>query len=116
MIKIERELKFLKQKVNDAAGKLLNDDRVQSLCSLIKWFKTEAQKLNEILQDQQTTISNQKGKRAQLNQENEFLEKALKNIMRQNKLNAVNIKRTRQQNDALKKFFKENVQDWSSNI
>ena len=38
MMKVSNELKFLQQKVIEAAGKLSNDDTITNLQSSIKWF------------------------------------------------------------------------------
>lgn len=51
MLKVQSELKFLKEKVNEAAGKLMNDDKIQNLQTLIKWFKKESLTLNKILEE-----------------------------------------------------------------
>ena len=49
MMKVRRELSFLKEKSNEANGKLMNDDRITQLQVGIRWFKTEALALNKIL-------------------------------------------------------------------
>jgi len=46
----------LKLKANEAAGKLMNDDRITNLQKSIKWFKGEALKLDEILEHQKREI------------------------------------------------------------
>lgn len=49
MVKVEKELKFLKTKQAEQAGKLMKDDDITSLQESIAWFKSEAVKLNSIL-------------------------------------------------------------------
>ena len=38
MTKVKKELKFLKKKAVEAAGKLSNDDTITNLQNSIKWF------------------------------------------------------------------------------
>ena len=49
MVKVHKELEFLKKRANEATGKLMNDDTVTNLRSSISWFKNEALKLDGIL-------------------------------------------------------------------
>lgn len=50
MQKVEKELRFLKKKQAEQAGKLMKDDDITNLQSSIAWFKSEAVKLNQILE------------------------------------------------------------------
>ena len=50
MLKVEKELKFLKSKQNELVGKLMGDDEITNLQKGISWFKTAASKLNQILE------------------------------------------------------------------
>jgi hypothetical protein len=52
MLKVEKELKFLKAKQAEQAGKLMQDDDITNLQTSIAWFKSEAVKLNQILEAQ----------------------------------------------------------------
>ncbi len=52
MLKVEKELRFLKGKQAEQAGKLMKDDDITNLQTSIAWFKAEAVKLNEILDNQ----------------------------------------------------------------
>ena len=56
MVKVQKELLFLKNKANEAAGKLLNDDTITNLQSSIAWFKNEATQLDVILENQKKEI------------------------------------------------------------
>ena len=47
MLKVEKELKFLKNKQTEQKGKLMGDDEITNLQRSIKWFKLAAIKLNE---------------------------------------------------------------------
>jgi len=49
MTKVKSELLFLKQKADEAAGKLSNDDSITNLQKHIKWFEKEAVSLDSIL-------------------------------------------------------------------
>lgn len=42
MLKIQKELRFLKSKQDELAGKLMRDDRITNLQKEIAWFKTES--------------------------------------------------------------------------
>jgi hypothetical protein len=46
MLKVQKELSFLKNKQAEQAGKLMKDDDITNLQSSIAWFKSEAVKLN----------------------------------------------------------------------
>lgn len=60
MCKVEKELKFLKTKKEEQAGKLMKDDDITNLQASIAWFKSEAVKLNLILDGQKTQMSKSK--------------------------------------------------------
>jgi len=49
MTKVKSELLFLKQKADEAAGKLSNDDSITNLQKHIKWFEKEAVSIDSIL-------------------------------------------------------------------
>ena len=42
MSKVKKELKYLKNKAIEAAGKLSNDDTITNLQRSIQWFQNEA--------------------------------------------------------------------------
>jgi hypothetical protein len=46
MLKVQKELRFLKEKSNEVSEKLHNDPDLARLQHGIKWFKTEALQLN----------------------------------------------------------------------
>lgn len=50
MTKVKKELKFLKKKAVEAAGKLSNDDTITNLQNSIKWFQKEALALDAHLE------------------------------------------------------------------
>ena len=60
MLKVEKELKFLKAKQAEQAGKLMQDDDITNLQSSIAWFKSEAVKLNQILEAQKQKMQTSK--------------------------------------------------------
>ncbi len=51
MLKVKRELQHLKDKADEAERKLMEDDRILKLKHSIKWFKGEALKLDETLEN-----------------------------------------------------------------
>ena len=56
MQKVHLELQYLKNKQSEQAGKLMKDDDITSLQKNIQWFKSEAIKLNAILETQKTKM------------------------------------------------------------
>ena len=62
MVKVEKELKFLKTKQAEQAGKLMKDDDITTLQESIAWFKSEAVKLNEILEKQKYQMQRSKNR------------------------------------------------------
>ncbi len=56
MVKVQKELKFLKNRQTEQNKKMMGDDEITNLQSSISWFKTEAVKLNEILDGQKSEI------------------------------------------------------------
>ena len=56
MQKVHAELNYLKNKQSEQAGKLMKDDDITSLQTNIAWFKSEAIKLNKILEAQKTKM------------------------------------------------------------
>ena len=60
MLKIEKELRFLKNKKTEQSHKLMKDDDITNLQSSIAWFKSEAVKLNQILDTQKYQMQTSK--------------------------------------------------------
>lgn len=56
MVKVQKELKFLKNWQTEQNKKMMGDEEITNLQSSIAWFKTEAVKLNEILDGQKQEI------------------------------------------------------------
>lgn len=56
MMKVYKELAFLKEKANEANGDLMNDGTITQLQKNIKWYKTEALSLNKILDGQKNKL------------------------------------------------------------
>ena len=52
MLKVRKELEFLKMKRNEADGALMNDDRITNLRKWIHWFKIKAIELDAQLNQQ----------------------------------------------------------------
>ena len=108
MVKVKKELKFLKQEQDKVTSGLMNDDRITKLQDQIQWFKEESCKLNTILEEQKRTIEKQKNHGRESKQNIEFLEKSLKESMKQNKLLKVAAERQKLQNNNLKAFLARN--------
>ena len=60
MVKVQKELKFLKNRQTEQNKKMMGDEEITNLQSSIAWFKTEAVKLNEILDGQKQEIQRKK--------------------------------------------------------
>ena len=73
MFKVQKELVGLKKNADDAAGQILNDDRVNNLQTSIAWFKNEATKIDSILENQKREIQKFKSKELNLIEDRKFL-------------------------------------------
>jgi hypothetical protein len=51
MLKVKRELQHLKDKSDEAERELMQNDLIMSLRNSISWFKGEALKLDETLEN-----------------------------------------------------------------
>jgi hypothetical protein len=51
MLKVKRELQHLKDKADEAERELMQNDLIMSLRNSISWFKGEALKLDETLEN-----------------------------------------------------------------
>ena len=85
MIKVQKELKFLKKKVNEAHGQILNDDRINGLESQIQWFANEAVILDQILNNQKEIYHGHKDRAIFLAEEREWMKEEVSSIMHYNK-------------------------------
>lgn len=86
MTKVKSELLFLKQKADDAAGKLSNDDSITNLQIQIKWFESEAVSLDSILEYQKREVDELKSYQRNTEADTKFLREEVKESMKQNKL------------------------------
>ena len=86
MMKVYKELAFLKEKANEANGDLMNDGTITQLQKNIKWYKTEALSLNKILDGQKNKLEKEKNNKREMNENIEFLHTNLKEQMKQNKI------------------------------
>lgn len=111
MVKVQKELSFLKNKQAEQAGKLMKDDDITNLQSSIAWFKSEAVKLNQILDDQKSQMHKSKFRLQQGVGEQAFLVESLKETRRQNKLMSLATEKTVEQNKALENFFQKNCSE-----
>ena len=82
MVKVKKELKFLKQEQDKVTSGLMNDDRITKLQDQVQWFKEKSGKLNTILDGQKRTIEKQKNQDREANIHIEFLAKSLKESMK----------------------------------
>lgn len=113
MLKVAKELRFLKDKSNEVNNKLANDERIIALQRDIKWFKTEALSLNKIVDKQKNKLEQQKNVSNEMGQNVSFLHKNAKEQMKQNKLLQTACDKQRDMNAALKDFFANNsATDW----
>ena len=107
MLKVQKELKFLKAKQNEVLGKLMGDDEITSLQRQIKWFKATAIKLNEILERQKVEIQASKFRKATQDKDHQFLNKHVKEVKQKNRLIQQAIEVTEGQNQKLASFWDE---------
>lgn len=106
MVKVQKELVYLKNKASEAAGKILNDDTVTNLQKQIGWFKNEAIKLDQILETQKREVQKHKSRELNLVEDRRFLKGQIKDAMKHNKLLEVAVKKTNETNIALREFLR----------
>ena len=108
MMKVKRELEFLRDKAVEAAGKLSNDDSITNLQQKIKWFQQQALVLDSILEGQKREVQKLKTNRINTISDNKFIKQQVKDAIKHNKLLEVALNKTQKQSDALRQFLKEN--------
>lgn len=108
MVKVQKELVYLKKKANETAGKILNDDSITNLQRQIGWFKNEAIKLDSILETQKREVQKLKSKELNIIEDRKFLKDQTKEAMKHNKLLEVALKKTNEQNRLLREFLDKN--------
>jgi chromosome segregation ATPase len=108
LVKIQRELLYLKKKAEEAAGRVLNDDSVTNLQKQIDWFKNEALKLDQILENQKKELQKLKSRDLNLVEDRKFLRGQIKDAMKHNKLLQVAVKKTKQTNKSIREFLRQN--------
>lgn len=94
MLKVQKELLFLKKKANDQELKLRKDERINTLEGSLHWFRQEALKLGTTCESQKKEIGIEhtlnvdkwKAKSESLEEDRNFLEQQIKAAKRQNKL------------------------------
>lgn len=90
----------------------MEDDRILTLKHSIKWFKGEALKLDETLENQKRDIQKQKSRINEMKEDEKFLKDSLKESMHKKKLIKIATTKTQQQNDSLAAFFNKNMPDF----
>ena len=109
MVKVDKELKYLKEKQNEQQGKLMGDDEITSLQRGIQWFKSAAVKLNLILDKQRQEINRGKFIKNHQQKDLSFLTDHLKDAKKQNKLLKLANEKSKEQNGKLAAFFINNA-------
>lgn len=85
MEKVEKELAFWQQKMQDTVGKVMNDETISSLQRIIFLFMGEADNINGTLEEQKAHYQLLKTLHASLRQERKQLRKDIKVEMFNNK-------------------------------
>lgn len=111
MTRVKKELKYLKEKAQEVAGKLINDQAVTNLQAQIQWFKNEADKLNKILESQKVEFQKLKSKQKNVKDDNVYLKDQVKDAMRNNRLLEVALNKANSQTSALAEFLRRNKID-----
>lgn len=86
MLKVQKELVFLKNKANEHEFRLKKDERIMNLEKSLEWFRDEALKLGKNCQTLRKDIEKWKAKAENLEDDKSFLEKQIMSSKRQNKL------------------------------
>ncbi|CDW90797.1 UNKNOWN [Stylonychia lemnae] len=108
MVKVQKELQYLRNKASETAGKILNDDSITNLQDQIGRFKSAAINLDRILEIQKREVQKLKSKELNINEDRKFLKEQTKDAMKHNKLLQVALKKTTQQNKLIREFLEKN--------
>jgi hypothetical protein len=101
MMKVEKELFYLKNKATEQESRLAQDDRIVTLEKQQTWFADEMDKLRKMKADNQNDIDRLQVKVFQYNDEKGFMEEQVKASKRQNKLLTVAINKSQATFDEL---------------
>jgi len=85
MMKVRKELEYLKTKQNEANGAMMNDERITSLRRWIQWFKIKSIELDAQLNKQKEFDKAQREEKKNKVESLAFLKNAVKESMKQNK-------------------------------
>jgi hypothetical protein len=73
MLKHRKTLVEYKKKAEEAAGTVLKDDKVNHLQKQLSWFRSEAIKLDEMVQRQYREINKYQSRDTTIKEDNKFL-------------------------------------------
>jgi hypothetical protein len=110
MMKVQKELAFLKEKSKEANSKISNDDNIKQLQKDIKWFKGEAFSLSKIVDKQKNDLEKQRNIAREYTENIDFLQTNVKEQMKQNKLLKAALDRQKITNNNMRNFFEKNGQ------
>ena len=108
MFRVQREIGTLKVKADEAAGQILNDDRITNFQKSIGWFKNEATKIDHIMETQKKDMHKYTNRKQNLGEDRKFLKDQVKEAMRHNKLMQIAVLKTKDVNSQLKEFLNKN--------
>jgi len=108
MEKVEKELTFWQQKMQETVGKVLDDESISGLQKVIFMFMDEAEKINASLELQKDQFASLKTQTALLQQERAELKKEIRKEMFQNKETEIACNKVERRSHALKEFLSLN--------
>lgn len=108
MLKHRKTLIEYKKKAEDAAGAVLKDDKVTGLQNQLAWFRTEAVKLDEMVQKQYREIKKYESRDTTIKEDNKFLKEQTIQAMKQNKQLKAQVAKTTDTNKAIRDFLEKN--------
>ena len=108
MLKHRKTLIQYKKKAEEAAGAVSKDDKVTGLQKQLAWFRTEAVKLDEMVQRQYREVKKYESRDTTIKEDNKFLKEQTMQAMKQNKHLKGQVQKTIDTNNAIKDFLEKN--------
>ena len=110
MEKVQKELAFLQQKVNETLKTEMNDDYIASLNSIIDLFVRESENVNVTLNKQKLVFKQLKQEKRQIKRDRKDLKEQIKVEMRENKKYQIATNRMQKKSQQLREFLDINQQ------
>jgi hypothetical protein len=108
MLRVEKELIFMREKQKEFSGKLMGDNEIVLLQQQITWFKKTAQELNRMIDRQREQMESAKLREVTTKKDEQFLAANLKSLKLENKQLRMQAEIGREKVQKLDAWFEEN--------